>query len=139
MTETASPTPPASPPAWRICKHPLPFPSSLRSHCTETFPLLLGLMLNIPDLVNGAARVSWQLFLITVYSKIKETERLNYAFFVTDAAKTGIYRCSNTAWKIRFFIKNLFSKCGQLRIWSHLELVIAWFWMQLMINLMSGN
>ena len=44
-------------------------------------------MLNIPDLVNGATRVSWQLFLITVCSKIKETERLNYAFFVTDAAK----------------------------------------------------
>ena len=54
-------------------------------------------MLNIPDLVNGATKVSWQLFLITVCSKIKETERLNYAFFVTDAAKTGIYRCSNTA------------------------------------------
>ena len=54
-------------------------------------------MLNIPDLVNGATKVSWQLFLITVCSKTKETERLNYAFFVTDAAKTGIYRCSNTA------------------------------------------
>ena len=97
MTEPPSPTPAVSPLGRRVCKHPLPFPSSLRSHCTETFPLLLGLMLNIPDLVNGATRVSWQLFLITVCSKVKETERLNHAFFVTDAAKTGIYWCSNTA------------------------------------------